>query len=235
MQLSETWYLEGNIDFEFQQYRLLAYLQEVGKLFHETKLYPQLSDVIFHYKNLLVFQEHKQILQDQFPKQLDVSKLQQLEVKYAEMLADDELMRELERIAAFATERLKATLDEGVAIYEYVEQLIDIEPVGILPLYRDEGYLMLRYQHQTDVRVYTYATTLFNEKEARYRSVRTTFLDTWQASLATTYEQIKLEIIRQVKMLPNPAVFCAESQLQVPLQETFLPIAKRLLVRNLLS
>ncbi len=59
MKLSETWFVEGYIDFEMQQYRLLAYLKYVNQLFDETKLYPQLSDVIFHYQNLEAFRANK--------------------------------------------------------------------------------------------------------------------------------------------------------------------------------
>ena len=43
MTLSETWFMEGYIDFELQKYRLLAYLHDVKESFNHTKLYPQLS------------------------------------------------------------------------------------------------------------------------------------------------------------------------------------------------
>jgi hypothetical protein len=72
MTLSETWFMEGYIDFELQKYRLLAYLQEVKQCFKATMLYPQLSDVVFHYNNLLAFRSNKQFIQDQFPKKLDM-------------------------------------------------------------------------------------------------------------------------------------------------------------------
>ena len=48
-QLSETWFVEGYIDFELKKYTLLAYLQQINKYFNENKLYPQLSDLFFPY------------------------------------------------------------------------------------------------------------------------------------------------------------------------------------------
>src|ERR1043165_2078290 len=113
MTLSETWFMEGYIDFELQKYRLLAYLQEVKKYFSETKLYPQLSDVVFHYNNLIAFRNNKQLLQDNFPRQLDKMDMQRLELVYEQMLADDELMQELERITQYAIDEMKGTIDEG--------------------------------------------------------------------------------------------------------------------------
>src|SRR5271155_5846718 len=98
MQLSETWFIEGFIDFELQKYRLLAYLQEVNNYFHESKLYPQLSDTIFHYNNLNSFRDNKSFLQNQFPKQLDKLNMKKLELVYERMLKDDEVMKELEHI-----------------------------------------------------------------------------------------------------------------------------------------
>jgi hypothetical protein len=33
-QLSETWFVEGYIDFELKKYTLLAYLQQINKYFN---------------------------------------------------------------------------------------------------------------------------------------------------------------------------------------------------------
>jgi hypothetical protein len=233
MTLSETWFMEGYIDFELQKYRLLAYLQEVNKYFTETKLYPKLSDIIFHYNNLHAFRENKKFIQDQFPKRLDQVNMQKLELMYERMLADDELMKELENITNYALERMKGTIDNGAEIYEFVEKQTRIEPVGILPLYKNEGYLLLRYGQYSEVRGYAYTITLFEHKDARYKGLRINYVDSWPKTITNTYENIKRDIIRAIRTLPNPAVFSVETELSIPLEETLLPIAKRMLVKQL--
>lgn len=233
MVLSETWFLEGYLDFELQKYRLLAYLQEVNKHFNENKLYPQLSDIIFHYNNLISFRDNKKLLQDSFPKQLDAVNMQQLELMYSRMLEDDELMHELERITGYALAEMKSTIDNGAEIYEIVEKQLHIEPVGILPLYKNEGYMLLRFGNYAEVHAYSYTVTLFEHKDARYRGVKMNYVDRYEKSVANTYEHIKRDIIRAIRTLPNPAVYCIESALNLPLDETLLPIAKRMLVRQL--
>ena len=60
--LSHTWFAEGYIDFELKKYTLLAYLQQIHKEFNQNKLYPQLSDIIFHHNNILHFKHSKQLL-----------------------------------------------------------------------------------------------------------------------------------------------------------------------------
>jgi hypothetical protein len=233
MTLSETWFVEGYIDFELQKYRLLAYLKDVKQRFNETKLYPQLSDIVAHYNSLLAFQQNKRFLQDQFPKQLDKVNLEKLEMVYERLLADDEVMEELGHITSFALEEMKGTITEGAEIYEFVEKQLQIEPVGIIPLYKNEGYVFLRYGTYSEVRVYNYTITIFEHHEARYRGIKMEYMDTRTKTLANTYEQIKRDIIRDYRMLPNPAVYKVEFPLAVPFNETLLPITKRVLVKHI--
>ena len=210
MTLSETWFLEGYIDFELQKYRLLAYLKEVKGYFHEGKLYPQLSDIVFHYNNLQSFASKKRLLQDTFPKKLDLSNLRKLETVYSQILADDELMQELEQIADYALHEMKETIKEGTDLYDLVEKQLTIEPIGIVPLYKNEGYVFLHYYSVSEVRVYNYSITLFEHQNARYKGIKLEFVDTRKKTLANTYEQIKLDVIRDIRLLPNPAVYKVE-------------------------
>jgi hypothetical protein len=233
MILSETWFMEGYIDFELQKYRLLAYLQEVKRSFNQDKLYPQLADIVTHYNNLLAFQNNKRFLQEQFPKQLNMQSLQKMELAYEHILADDELMQELEHITNYALDAMKNTINDGVELYDFVESRLQIEPVGIMPLYKNEGYVLMRYGTYKEVRVYNYSITLFEHKDAKYRGIRMAFVDTRKKDLANTYEQIKLDIIRSIRTLPNPAVYKVEFPLSVPFDETLLPVAKRVLVKHL--
>ncbi len=233
MVLSETWFMEGFIDFELQKYRLLAYLQEVKKCFNETKLYPQLSDIVFHYNNLRAFQANKQFLQDRFPKKFDKLDMQKLEMVYERMLADDGAMQELGRIVQYAVDEMKGTISEGAEIYDFIEKKLEVEPVGIMPLYKNEGYVFLRYSKYPEVRIYSYTVTLFEHQNAKYKGIRMDYIDSRTKSLANTYEQIKLDIIRTYRALPNPAVYKMEFPLSVPFNETLLPVAKRVLVRHL--
>lgn len=233
MVLSETWFMEGFIDFELQKYRLLAYLKDVRKGFDQTLLYPYLGEIVAHYNNLRSFQQNKQFLQDQFPKRIDGVNLQKMEFVYERMLADDEVMRELEHITSYAMEEIHNTISEGAQLYDFVEKRMQIEPVGIMPLYKNEGYVFVSYGMYSEVRIYNYTITLLEHKNARYKGIRMDYMDSRTKNLANTYEQIKLDIIRSYRTLPNPAVYMVEYPTALPLNETLLPVAKRLLVRQI--
>ncbi|MCC7402704.1 MAG: hypothetical protein IT214_14590 [Chitinophagaceae bacterium] len=229
--LSETWFAEGYIDFELKKYTLLAYLQEVNHYFNENKLYPQLADVIFHYNNIIAFRENKKFLKEHFPKKLNGIQLQKLQMLYEQMIDDDELMKELEDIINFSEDKIKSTINNGTEIYEFVEEKINITPVGIIPLDVQEGYFLLSEGKNKITRVYQYRLSFFERHDEKFRSIKTLFIDIWHRSITTTYEQIKTELIRKRTELPNPAVYSIETGLSFPVDETLLPIAKRSLVK----
>jgi hypothetical protein len=230
-QLSETWFAEGYIDFELKKYTLLAYLQQINQYFDENKLYPQLSDLIFHYNNIVAFRENKKYLQEHFPKKLTGIQIEKLQVLYEQMIEDNELMQELEDIINFSAGKMKTTISNGTEIYEFVEENLTITPVGLLPLDVQEGYFFLSSGNSKSTRVYQYRLSIFEKHNENFRSIRTSYIEMTQRSMVNTYESIKYDLIKSRNDLPNPAVYSIETELSFPVEETLLPIAKRSLVK----
>ncbi|MBK5272589.1 MAG: hypothetical protein JJE22_16420 [Bacteroidia bacterium] len=233
--LSETWFAEGYIDFELKKYILLAYLQEVNKYFTENKLYPLLADVIFHYNNMVAFRENKKFLQEHFPKKLTGIQMEKLQLLYEQIIQDDELMQELENIIHYSAGKMKGIIQNGTEIYEFVEEKINIAPVGIIPLDIQEGYFFLSNGNVKSTRVYYYRLSFFEKHDEKYRSIKTSYIDIWQRSISHTYENIKSDLIRYRNDLPNPAVYSIETAFSFPVDETLLPVAKRSLVKYISS
>jgi hypothetical protein len=229
--LSETWFADGYIDFELKKYTLLAYLQEVNKYFNENMLYPQLADVIFHYNNLVAFRENKKYLQEQFPKKLTGIQIEKLQLLYEQIIEDDELMRELEDIINYSAGKMQKTISSGTEIYEFVEDKLTIFPVGLVPLDIHEGYFFLSEGTYRNTRVYQYRLSIFEKHDEKYRSIKTEYVHEWERNIVNTYENIKVELLKHKKDMPNPAVYSIETTLTFPITETLLPIAKRSLVR----
>lgn len=232
-QLSETWFAEGYIDFELKKYTLLAYLQEINKNFTESKLYPQLADLIFHYNNIVAFRENKKYLQEHFSKKLTGVQIEKLQVIYQQMIEDNELMQQLEEIINYSAGEMKTTISSGAEIYEFVEGNLTITPIGIVPLDIQEGYFLLSTGNTKSTRVYQYRLSIFEKHNEKFRSIKTSYLQMMHRSLANTYENIKYNLIKTYSNFPNPAVYSIETELSFPVEETLLPIAKRSLVKYL--
>ncbi len=233
--LSKEWVTEGRIDFEYKKYLLLAYLQHVSQNFQENRLYPFLSDLIEHYRNLRVLKESKQQAKEQLPGKVSRIDLENFRLEYERIYADDEYLEEIEKIVDFAIPIITRSLQEGKSIYDFVEENMNIEPVGILPINKDFGYILIQEDKKRDVPVFQYEITIFKNPESNFRGIRTQFVRSYPKGISTTFENIKLQLIKQEPAMPNPATFLVQSKMSFPLQETILPVAKRYFMRYLLK
>jgi len=233
--LKENWLTDGLIDFEYKKYVILAYLSKVRSAFHKTELYPFLADLVVHYRNLVTFRENKTQINEAFPTELSLDSIRNLELTWNKIIEDDALMKELESIITFALPEFKSSLDEGAQIYEYVEANCEISPIGLTSLYAHEGYLFLSQPPETETNVYRYQLTFFEQSSESMRGIHMQHVRTTGRSIANTYEHIKLQLIREFTSLPNPSVYLIHSKLRFPYMQTLMPVAKRLLIKQISS
>jgi hypothetical protein len=206
--LRPGWFLHGLWDEEYQRYRLLAYLKHVQAAFFAQRLYPPLSDLIESYEELRSLAQAQQataVLQDS----IDT----------------------LYRIIQFAIPKLEESIQEGQQIYDLIERNLQVEVVGLIPLYKAEGYLFLRRGGEKVVRAYRYEIRPIQDKEGLV-GIRLELVEEFVFSiLATPFTILRERLLKAHKDLPTPLTLVVESPLEVPLQETLLPIIKRNLLR----
>lgn len=232
-QLDANWITSGLIDFEYKKYLLLSYLQKISAHFNEKELYPFLSDLVFHYSNLNSIRENKQLAVNQFPKKLTKLEFQNFKLQYERLVHDDKYMEEIEAIVDYALPKLKGYLKEGKDLYEFVEDKLLVYPIGMLPIKPSAGYMFLKEKDKRSVRIYEYAVTIFENADEKYRGLKTQYVSTCSISIANTYENIKVDLIKSNKHMPNPATYAVESEFELPFDQTFLPVAKRVLVKRI--
>jgi len=230
-ELSKNWFIEGSIDFEYKKYILLDYLQEINRHFDKSRLYPNLTDLIFHYNNLLYFKKNKTMLQQAFPQRLTKADIDAVKLTYQKIVDDDSSMREIESIINYALQKLDPAIQTGKEIYDFVESCLNIDPVGIVPLLPYQGYFSLRNGNIRTNQIYEFQITLFENKDDKYRGINIVFVESYEESISHTPEAIKLDLIRRNQHLPNPAVYYMHTDISFPLEQTLLPVAKRSLVK----
>jgi hypothetical protein len=231
--LNKNWITENQIDFEYKKYVLLAYLQHVSDNFTEYRLYPYLSDLVEHYRNLKSLKDNKKNLFNLFPERMKGADLEQFKLIYEKMVLDDALMQEIESILEFSIPQMEVYLREGKKIYDFLEERLKIYPIGVIPLNTESGYLFLREGTSSDTRVYEFQISIFENPVEKYRGIHLSYLKSYEKSLMNTFESIKSDLLRFNKSLPNPATYVIETDLSIPFDETFLPLAKRTLVKRI--
>ena len=230
-ELSKNWFIEGAIDFEYKKYILLDYLQEINRHFDKSRLYLNLSDLIFHFNNLLYFKKNKSMLQQAFPQRLTKADIEAVKLTYEKIVEDDNSMQQIEQIIGYALQEMDPAIQTGKEIYDFVESRLNIDPVGIVPLQPYHGYFTLQNGKDKTNWIYEYQITIFENKDDKYRGINVNFLETYEQSIANTPESLKLSLIRRNRDLPNPAVYYVYTDINFPLEQTLLPGAKRSLVK----
>lgn len=233
--LKKDWVTDGIIDFEHKKYVLLAYLQAVQVNFGQKKLYPDLTELRQHYQYSLAFQQQKLQLTQQLGKHLAGIDWQRLALLYENSFSEDEFLAGIEEIVRFSLPKFQWALGTGQEILEEVEENLTVSPVGIVPLHTQEGYLFI-YEHIiNETRIYNYRITLFDNEIPPTRRMQTTHVDTVKKSVGMTFENLKLDLVRKRKELPNPASYIVECRMSYPMEETLLPVAKKKAVGYILG
>jgi hypothetical protein len=230
--LSKNWITENHIDFEYKKYILLAYLQHVSDNFTEHRLYPFLSDLVEHYRNLKILKDNKRNLLESFPGRAKTLDFEQFKIIYERLAEDDNLILEIENIIDYSIPQMEFYLKEGKKIYDGIEEQMKISSVGIVPLNNEEGYLFLKRGMDNDTKIYEYHISIFENPNERYRGIHVQYVMSYEKSLLNTFESIKSDLLLYNKNLPNPATYVIETDMIIPFEETFLPMAKRALVKR---
>ena len=232
--LSDNWITENLLDFEYKKYILLGYLQEVSLNFNEKKLYPHLSELIDQYRNLLTLKSKGDELKSNFKKELNGIDLENKKLVYGSV-QDEEWEKEFNLIVDFSLPLMSHKLHEGKTIFDHVEGNILFHHLGILPLNKSEGYFLLNPFQSQMVDAYSYSLSALPYHERAVYGLNVSYFSSYTLSIAKPLDRIKSDIIYNNPLLPNPAVFVFKAKEVLPNEETFLPIAKRMLYSKLVA
>ncbi|MEM8556255.1 MAG: hypothetical protein AAGG50_00270 [Bacteroidota bacterium] len=221
-------------DAELVQYRLLAGLQRARQAFDQTRVYPHLADLIRLRRALLDLRGQAEALRNAQPGRIQRIDWEKQEVVYER--PDLPPVLPMDDLVDWTLPRLTTAIEEGQAIYEFVEQHTAIEAVGVVPTYQDEGYLLVPTTDGYRAVRYTVSVLVGTDADAgceRYRSLRTSEVPLPAA--ATEPGACKHALAQHHRDLPNPATYCIRADLDVPTEATLMPVAKRKLLHYLAS
>jgi len=231
-QLNKNWFVEGWIDFEYKKYILLAYLQKIKNSFDNVKLYPYLSDLIHHYEDLLRYNSQQNQLKSSFYKEIENIDLKKLKINFNK-ISEDEIVNKIMEIVDYSIPKLKESVDRGTELYDFIRSKIKMDTVGIVPFYKKEGYLLLLIDGNEAVSVYRYSSSIIQKNNDQFHGLMTKKIDQFKFSFSNTLPKIKVKLIKKYTDLPTPATFVVHSSMKFPANDTIMPIAKRLLLREL--
>jgi len=210
---NDLWFMEKHLDVEYQTYRLLAYLQHVKSYFTQIKLYPYLRDLIKHYE---------------FVDNIN-SKIDEIKRKLNNDL-NDEITSYIYEITDITKIETKKVIDEGITLFNLVLGGITYEAIGIVPDYKDDGYIITSYNKIDYVDILRFQISKLVHYDKFY-IVNVEFFERLSnvSSLFKAPEFLKAYLLDRYWDMPNPLVLYIRVDYYVPLHETLIPIIKRVL------
>jgi len=230
--LDVNWLTQGQIDFEYKQYQLLSYFKQVKDKFQADRLYPSMSDLVKHYQLLMQFKSRRKQMRGELPKELKGVDLENFTLEYDSIIQEPALFKEIDMIIDYAVPKFENHLEEGRVRYDSIEDSFSIYPIGLISLYKEEGFLILNQSFKSFV--FQYEMNPIELADEKHKSISTLYLGSYTMGYSTTYSTIRKELIKQFEEFDNPATYVIETNRQVPIKETFLPIAKRSFLKYLL-
>jgi len=228
IKLDSDWMTSGVLDIEYKQYELLAYLQKVEGKFDNLELYPYFSDIMYHYRDLLTYKDNKQKYRENFPKNLIELSLEDTNLTYEDLVADGEYTQQLDILVDFSLVEFRKKISLGKFIFDEVKKCIDILEIGVIHFNNDCGFFII---HDDTIDVYEYEMSeILNIKSSK--ALRTKLVRSYPKGYYLSYESIRLDLIEGSTVI-NPSIFLVDSPIKYPIEETLLPITKRLLVKKL--
>lgn len=232
--LSFALFIDAQKDMESAQLRILAALKEIHNHFQHNCIYPDLTDVIeIHDSVHDVFRRSKK-MDESLPRTLTNVDLRNLSLIYSLNTKPEATLESIKELLQWSMPYLENTLEEGKTIYDFVDEHCEVQPVGIIPSYLDEGYFLVPDIEQSLLAIFRYQVTVFVGAEDKYRALRTRLIDVLPLqTVQQDLRSLKLELIRQYPDLPNPAVYSCETDMEFPFAETLFPVAKRKLMMSI--
>ncbi len=223
-------------DYEAGRFRIMNGLKEIRTDFTHNRIYPRLAELIDLYTTLRTITRRSSDLRDHLPKRIARLDLESRKVVYEPLDFDHTDLQAVEELIHWALPHLQRTIEEGQTIFNFVDDHLRVEEVGLLPSYVEEGYLLVPELKNGTIHVIKYEVSIFTGDEQRYRNLKTTAVKAIPfTSVSASPNSIKLDLITEHRDLPNPATYFFETDLDFPFAETILPVAKRKLLRRLYS
>jgi hypothetical protein len=233
--LKEYWYSDGWIDYEYKKYTLLAYLQQADVFFKQSKIYPVLSELIKHYKHLDHYKSKKHKLENKLNKEIESIDLKKMKIIFKQQHFSDKFIHEIMKIVDFAQAEIKKSIEHGEEIYQHINSKMIFDTVGLIPFYNKEGYLIISRDNDNDLKIYRYQYSNIQQENDLYHNLKTNEVQLKFNTLSNSLSNVKLQLIKIFKDLPNPATYSLHSHLNISYKHSILPIAKRWLIKEIAS
>jgi len=201
-------------DLEKSKYILLNKFKLCEMELNQSRLYPTYQMLINIYIQLVdIMNNHNKIFNKEYT---DAISEEEMEEKHK--LVNGELEKSFE-LMHWAFAHINKTLETGRAIYDFVDESINIESIGIISEHNKEGYFVLPDNRSRILRIIKYERNL-------YKILKTKEVGNYEWNIIVIPKEVLRNYIISDDIL-NQIIYYLDTELSFPYIETILPVAKR--------
>lgn len=226
-QLDPEWMLKEPVDFEFNKYRLLDYIQKCEKRFENLEIYPDFVEVSLHLANLQSLVKEKTLLltDKKFSSCDDEILLKELYPKKPRELTKEEEI-ELDRTIVYSGNKLFDTFNIGKSIWNLAFDNISINvKKNRENIISNKGFCFFLDNRLNNLYLWQYDIKKAKGKGGEHKTnlrliYNNTLADSTITQLITNFTTWKSDVL----VLP---IFEVKSKIVFPMEQTFVPMMKR--------
>jgi len=204
-------FLQAAKDEEQGQYRILAELRKIQQRFNQTRLFPELAQLIELYRSLQLILDNAEQVRKGISRPIKAIDLENKKIIYETLRLEQETWAIVEKTIRWA---------------------LDI--IGVLPSYIQEGYVLLPDLPRREYALVRYELTIFTAPDEKYRALKTRIVTRFAFPIIhQPPTQLKAKVQQYETEIPNPALYQFTVEVDFPFEETLYPIAKRKFLRYL--
>ncbi len=221
-------------DVERTQYQILSGLKRARTAFDKQRVYPHLGRLAELHGGLMTVLKRTEDFRTPETGQIAGVDWDEKTLSYEWPELEDTEMAVVEDLIRWALPHIREAIEEGRSVYEHVEDNMELETVGIVPSYLQEGYLMVPEREADQLHVLRYQLSIIQEEGQKHRALRTVHCKTVEEEGVDVHpSNVKLDLLEERRDLPTPATYFSRTAVDVPYKETLLPVVKRRLIRHL--
>jgi len=234
--LNPEWMFQEPIDFEYNKYTLLGYIQKCEESFDSFKIYPDFVEISLHLANVQSINKENTLLltNKKFEECDDEILLKELYPKKLPIL-DSEQVSELKRTLQYSNSKLMDVFNIGKSIWSIVYESTHVQHKKNKNfLHKGYGYLFYHLKSEKEAYVWEYSIRKFKKSSDSKLHIESI----WSGK--TEGRTINQIINEHSNWMDDPyqsklPVFELQSLQHFPFEETLIPMAKRKLLSYILQ
>lgn len=215
MELGYNWFYRPRLDYELKRYEALAFEQYLDKCHGSGVLFPPQKELLLQINTIQSFLT--EIKSDKFLVEKSLKAVSLVSEKIFHESVYDQSLLEVEKICNYLMKKIIPFKQKFEQLKNEAENSIRIHPIGILPIYKNEGWFLLENENKVDAYLFKRSFIIGDHCSVDY------FRSFEFKNFQSTHE-IKRKLMYAYSELPNPATYLIKYSQVFSTTHTIIPI-----------